>query len=242
MYPKETEKGLSQAVLPSKVAVKWKWKWKLFSCLQLFAIPRNSLIKTRWPLSPRVWQPHRVGSVRCSDGGGMSSIGCDGGGTLVTVEVSTQITGDFAREKAQSHLLLVLSKGHHGLGKCELYIWRFPGLFSDNIFDVSWFPSIQLVPLLSAEPCPSIQKFKIPPCVCAQPSQSCPILCDPMSRSLLGFSVNGILQARILEWVAVPSSRRFSQSRYKTYVSYVSHIGGRVLYHQCHLGSPRQGG
>ena len=44
-----------------------------------------------------------------------------------------------------------------------------------------------------------------------------------------GFSVNGILQARILEWVAVPSSRRFSQPRYKTYVSYVSHVGGRVI-------------
>ena len=80
MYPKETEKGLSQAVLPSKVAVKWKWKWKSLSCLQLFAIPRNFLIKTRWPLSPREWQPHRVGSVRCSDGGGMGSIRCDGWG------------------------------------------------------------------------------------------------------------------------------------------------------------------
>lgn len=43
-----------------------------------------------------------------------------GGGTLVTVEVSTQITWDFARERAQGHLLLVPSKGHHGLGKCEL--------------------------------------------------------------------------------------------------------------------------
>lgn len=39
--------------------------------LSLFAIPRNSLIKTRWPLNPREWQPHRVGSVRCSDGGSM---------------------------------------------------------------------------------------------------------------------------------------------------------------------------
>ena len=92
--------------------------------LSLFAIPRNSLIKTRWPLNPREWQPHRVGSVRCSDGGSM------------------RVASVVAR----------------------------------------W-----------------------------------------------GFSVNGILQARILEWVAVPSSRRFSQPRYKTYVSYVSHVGGRVI-------------
>ena len=35
----------------------------------------------------------------------------------------------------------------------------------------------------------------------------CPGLCDPMDCSLSGFSVHGILQARILEWVAVPFSR-----------------------------------
>ena len=39
--------------------------------------------------------------------------------------------------------------------------------------------------------------------------QSCSTLCDPMDYSSPGFSVQGILQARILEWVAVPSSRRF---------------------------------
>ena len=33
-------------------------------------------------------------------------------------------------------------------------------------------------------------------------AQSCPILCNPM-----GYTVHGILQARILEWVAVPFSR-----------------------------------
>ena len=36
--------------------------------------------------------------------------------------------------------------------------------------------------------------------------QSCLILCDPMDRSLPGSSVHGILQARILEWVALPST------------------------------------
>ena len=38
-------------------------------------------------------------------------------------------------------------------------------------------------------------------------AQSCPTLCDPMDCSLPGPSVHGILQARILEWVATPSSR-----------------------------------
>ena len=34
-------------------------------------------------------------------------------------------------------------------------------------------------------------------------AQSCPTLCDPMDCSLPGFSVRGILQARVLEWVAI---------------------------------------
>ena len=38
-------------------------------------------------------------------------------------------------------------------------------------------------------------------------TQSCPTLCNPMNCSPPGSSVHGILQARILEWVAMPSSR-----------------------------------
>ena len=37
--------------------------------------------------------------------------------------------------------------------------------------------------------------------------QLCPTLCDPVDWSLPDSSVHGILQARILEWVAVPFSR-----------------------------------
>ena len=40
-------------------------------------------------------------------------------------------------------------------------------------------------------------------CVCAKSPQSCLTLCDPMGCSPPGSSVHGILQARILEWVAV---------------------------------------
>ena len=42
---------------------------------------------------------------------------------------------------------------------------------------------------------------------CAKSLQSCLTLCDPMDYSLPGSSVHGILQARILEWVAMPSCR-----------------------------------
>ena len=41
-------------------------------------------------------------------------------------------------------------------------------------------------------------------CVCLV-AQLCPILCDPMGCSPPGSSVHGILQARILEWVAMSS-------------------------------------
>ena len=44
-------------------------------------------------------------------------------------------------------------------------------------------------------------------------------------------SVHGILQARILEWVAMPSSRRSSPPRDQTQVTYISCIGKWVLYH-----------
>ena len=39
-------------------------------------------------------------------------------------------------------------------------------------------------------------------------AQSCPTLCDPMEYSPPGFSIHGIFQARILEWVAISFSRR----------------------------------
>ena len=45
--------------------------------------------------------------------------------------------------------------------------------------------------------------------VCVLAAQSCLTLCDPTDRSLTGSSVHGILQVRILEWVAMPSSRDF---------------------------------
>ena len=58
-----------------------------------------------------------------------------------------------------------------------------------------------------------------------------------MDYSLLGSSIHGILQARILEWVAMPSSRGSSWPRDQTRVFYVS-IGRQVLYHWEDLLSP----
>ena len=53
-------------------------------------------------------------------------------------------------------------------------------------------------------------------------AQSCPILCDPMDGSPQCSSVHGILQARILEWVAIPFFRGSSWPRDRTQVSCVA--------------------
>ena len=53
-------------------------------------------------------------------------------------------------------------------------------------------------------------------------SQLHPTLCDPMEYNLLGSSVYGIFQARILEWVAISFSRESSWPRYQTQVSCIA--------------------
>ena len=59
--------------------------------------------------------------------------------------------------------------------------------------------------------------------------QLCLTLCDPMDYSPPGSSVLGILQARILEWVTISSSRGSAQPRDQTRISYVCCIGGRFF-------------
>ena len=68
-------------------------------------------------------------------------------------------------------------------------------------------------------------------CVCAKLLQLYPTLCDSMDCSPPGSSVHGILQARILEWVAMPSSKGSSPRTNQTHISYFSCIGRQVLYH-----------
>ena len=59
-------------------------------------------------------------------------------------------------------------------------------------------------------------------------TKSCPNLWDPMGCSLPASSVQGICQARILEWVVIPLSRGSSWPGVWTHVSY---IGRQILYH-----------
>ena len=69
------------------------------------------------------------------------------------------------------------------------------------------------------------------------------LFCDVMVYSPSGSSIHGIFRARILEWVAISSSRGSSPSKDQTHVSCVSCTGRWILSHWRHLGSPtfRQG-
>ena len=60
-------------------------------------------------------------------------------------------------------------------------------------------------------------------------SQLCPTLCNPMFCSPPGSSVHGFLQARTLDWVAVPSSRGCSPSRDWIHVSHISSLVSRFF-------------
>ena len=64
------------------------------------------------------------------------------------------------------------------------------------------------------------------PCMHAKSLQSCPTVCGLMDYSLAGSFVHGILQARILEWVAISSSRGSSWPRNWTWVSCCSGTAG----------------
>ena len=66
-------------------------------------------------------------------------------------------------------------------------------------------------------------------------TESCPTLATPMDCSPPGSSVHGILQARILEWVAISFSRGSFQPRDQICL-YVSCIGWQILYHLHYLG------
>ena len=68
-------------------------------------------------------------------------------------------------------------------------------------------------------------------CCCCLVAQLCPTLCDPMDCSPPGSSVHGILQARILEGVAMPSSRGSFRPRNQIQSLTFTYIGRWVLYH-----------
>ena len=72
---------------------------------------------------------------------------------------------------------------------------------------------ISVLSLTTARESTITSQFKVWKGSESEVAQSCPILCDPMDYSLPGSSVHWIFQARVLEWGAIPSSRRSSRPR-----------------------------
>ena len=93
--------------------------------------------------------------------------------------------------------------------------------FSDK---VSYIVKVMVFPVVMY----GCESWTITKYVCAKLLQLCLTLCNPMDCNPPGFSVHGIFQARILEWVAISFSRGSSQPRNPTQVSC---IVGRYFYH-----------
>ena len=75
--------------------------------------------------------------------------------------------------------------------------------------------------------------------MCAKSLQLCSTFCNPTDCSPPGSSVHGILQARTLEWVAMPSFRGSSQPRDQTCSFCSSYIVGKFFYHWATRRSPK---
>ena len=75
--------------------------------------------------------------------------------------------------------------------------------------------------------------------MCSKSLQLCPTLCDPMDYSPPGSSVHGDSQARILEWVAMPSSRGSPWPKDQIHISMSPAWAGGFFTTSCHLRSRR---
>ena len=109
------------------------------------------------------------------------------------------------KEKARAGRLIVVFHGKKWLrqGKQAKQVWDWLvwiSSASSGIYNLSWAIWFLALGWLKAKN--YCLEFKSP----VKLTQSCPALCDPMNCSLSGFSVHGIFQSRILEWVAIPFS------------------------------------
>ena len=96
-------------------------------------------------------------------------------------------------------------------------------------FSITWYGSCRLPPynLHSQYHAYNAENSEVR--LCAKSLQRCLTLCNPMDCSPPDPSAHGILQVRILQWVAMPSSRGSSEPGDLTHISYVSCIGWRVF-------------
>ena len=102
------------------------------------------------------------------------------------------------------HIKKSQNKNHDYLNRCRKGFYKIQHLFMIKTLNRSGFRGFMC---------------------CAKSLQSCPTLCDPMDYNWPSSSVHGILQTRVLQQVAMPSSKGSSQPRDQTHISCVSCIG-----------------
>ena len=102
---------------------------------------------------------------------------------------------------------------------CLLLLWGIWNLIVHSCTEPFWWGHDVFEHVILISPLWEISKLWHS--VHAKSLQLCPTLCGPMVCSQPGFSVHGILPARILEWVAISYSRGSSQPC----ISYVQYIG-----------------
>ena len=91
-----------------------------------------------------------------------------------------------------------------------------------RLFTTPWTAAYQAPPSMGFSKQEYWSGVPLPSPVCMLSLQLCPTLCDLMVFSPLGSSLHGILQARILGWIGMPSSRGFSQPRDQTCASCIT--------------------
>ena len=118
-----------------------------------------------------------------------------------SVQFSRSVVSDSSQPHEPQHARLPCPSPTPGVypNSCPSSQWCYPAI-SSSIVPFSSFP--QSLPASSRIKLPCITQ-----CVLVLSLQACPTPCDLMDCSLPGSSAHGILQARILEWVAMPSSR-----------------------------------
>ena len=101
-----------------------------------------------------------------------------------------------------------------------IYTMEYYSAIKKNTFESVLMRWMKLEPIIQSEVSQKEKhQYSILTHAAAKLLQSCPTLCDPMDCSLPGFSVHGIFQTIVLEWIAISFSKGSSQPRDQTWVS-----------------------
>ena len=112
---------------------------------------------------------------------------------------------------SQSQLKLLVSSETNSKNNCPFLPPSLSDLYSHfDYSDLIFYLTLNLNFSFHIQQCPNS--------CCIQRMLRCPTYCDAIDCSLTSSSVRGILQTRILKWVAIPFSQGFSQPRYQTQV------------------------